>query len=537
LGSEYVLGLKAVNCQNGDALAEEQVTAASKEKVLDALGDAASKLRGQLGESLATIQKFDVPLEQATTSSLEALKAYSLGRNAYRDKGSAAALPYDQRAIEIDPNFAMGDLELGDIYYSLGEQGRANQYYTKAFELRDHASEREKLVIVADYTSSVTGELDKAAQAYQEQIETYHDPGLYASLGAVYYSQGQYEKAAELTGQAVRLFPGNVGYYENLANDQLALQRFDEARKTIEDLQTRKMDDFALHNSLYALAFLGSDATAMADQQHWFADKPAYENFGLALASDTEGYTGHMRKARELTRRAVDSAIRADNRENAAIWQVNAALEQAAYGSDAEARQTAEKASKLAPASPGAESEAALAFAVAGDSDRAESLAQDLKKRFPLDTQMQSLWLPAIQAQLALNRRNPAAALQALQAASPIELGAIPFGNNISCLYPIYMRGQAYLAAKQGSAAAAEFQEILNHSGIVWNCWTGALAHLGLARANALQARTSAAQSADADAARVRALAAYNDFLTLWKDADPDIPILKKAKAEYAKLQ
>jgi tetratricopeptide (TPR) repeat protein len=537
LGSEYVLGLKAVNCQNGNSLAEEQVTAASKEKVLDALGDAASKLRGQLGESLATIQKFDVPLEQATTSSLEALKAYSLGRNAYRDKGSAAALPYDQRAIEIDPNFAMGDLELGDIYYSLGEQGRANQYYTKAFELRDHASEREKLVIVADYTSSVTGELDKAAQAYQEQIETYHDPGLYASLGAVYYSQGQYEKAAELTGQAVRLFPGNVGYYENLANDQLALQRFDEARKTIEDLQTRKMDDFALHNSLYALAFLGSDATAMADQQHWFADKPAYENFGLALASDTEGYTGHMRKARELTRRAVDSAIRADNRENAAIWQVNAALEQAAYGSDAEARQTAEKASKLAPASPGAESEAALAFAVAGDSDRAESLAQDLKKRFPLDTQMQSLWLPAIQAQLALNRRNPAAALQALQAASPIELGAIPFGNNISCLYPIYMRGQAYLAAKQGSAAAAEFQEILNHSGIVWNCWTGALAHLGLARANALQARTSAAQSADADAARVRALAAYNDFLTLWKDADPDIPILKKAKAEYAKLQ
>jgi len=537
LGSEYVLGLKAVNCQNGDALAEEQVTAASKEKVLDALGDAASKLRGQLGESLATIQKFDVPLEQATTSSLEALKAYSLGRNAYRDKGSAAALPYDQRAIEIDPNFAMGYLELGDIYYSLGEQGRANQYYTKAFELRDHASEREKLVIVADYTSSVTGELDKAAQAYQEQIETYHDPGLYASLGAVYYSQGQYEKAAELTAQAVRLFPNNVGYYENLANDQLALQRFDEARNTVENLQARKMDDFALHDSLYALAFLRSDATAMADQQHWFADKPAYENFGLALASDTEGYTGHMRKARELTRRAVDSAIRADNRENAAIWQVNAALEQAAYGSDAEARQTAEKALKLAPASPGAESEAALAFAVAGDSDRAESLAQDLKKRFPLDTQMQLLWLPAIQAQLALNRRNPAAALQALQAASPIELGAIPFGNNISCLYPIYMRGQAYLAAKQGSAAAAEFQEILNHSGIVWNCWTGALAHLGLARANALQARTSAAQSADADAARVRALAAYNDFLTLWKDADPDIPILKKAKAEYAKLQ
>src|SRR5579872_4982926 len=313
LGSKYVLELKAVNCQSGDLLAEEQVTAASKEKVLDALGDAASKLRGELGESLATVQKFDVPLQQATTSSLDALKELSLGKEADSSKGTAASLPHYQRAIQLDPNFAMGYRAAGGDYVSLGELGRASEYITKAFQLREHASEREKLAIVADYTSSVTGELDKAAQAYQEQIETYHDPGLYASLGAVYYSQGQYEKAAELTGQAVRLFPGNVGYYENLANDQLALQRFDKARKTVENLQARKMDDFALHNSLYALAFVGSDATAMADQQHWFADKPAYENFGLALASDTEGYTGHMRKARELTRRAVDSAIRADN--------------------------------------------------------------------------------------------------------------------------------------------------------------------------------------------------------------------------------
>jgi eukaryotic-like serine/threonine-protein kinase len=537
LGSEYVLGLKAVNCQNGDTLAEQQGTATSKEKVLDVLGEATSKLRGQLGESLATIQKFDVPLEQATTPSLEALKAYSLGRNAYRDKGSAAALPYDQRAIELDPNFAMGYLEVGDIYYSLGEQGRANQYYTKAFQLRDHASEREKLMIIADYTSSVTGELDKAAQAYQEQIENYRDPGLYATLGVVYYSQGQYEKAAELTEQAVRLVPNNVGYYENLANDLLALQRFDEARQTIHNLQARKMDDFAFHNALYALAFLGADSAAMAEQQQWFAGKPAYENFGLALASDTAGYAGHVRKARELTSLAVDSAIRADNKETAAIWKANAALQQAAYGNAPEAQQTAAEALKLAPASPGAQSEAALAFAIAGDTTRAESLARDLKKQFPLDTQMQSLWLPAIQAQLAMNKRNPVVALNALQAASPFELGAIPFGNNVSCLYDIYIRGEAYLAAGQGSMAAIEFQKILDHSGIAWNCWTGALAHLGVARANALQARTSPAQSADADAARVRALASYKDFLTLWKDADPEIPILKQAKAEYAKLQ
>jgi hypothetical protein len=290
-----------------------------------------------------------------------------------------------------------------------------------------------------------------------------------------------------------------------------------------------------MHNALYALAFLGADSAAMADQQQWFASKPEYEFVGLALASDTEAYVGHLGKARELTKRILDSAVRADSREDGAIWEENAALQQAAYGNAAEAQQTAAKALKLAPASRGVASEAALAFAMSGDTARAQSLAQDLGKRFPLDTQMQSLWLPAIQAQLALERKNPALALTTLQAASPIELGQIMFVANISCLYPVYVRGEAYLAAGQGNAAAAEFQKILDHSGIVWNCWTGALAHLGVARANSLQARTS--QGADADAARVRALAAYKDFLALWKDADPDIPILKEAKAEYEKLQ
>ena len=231
----------------------------------------------------------------------------------------------------------------------------------------------------------------------------------------------------------------------------------------------------------------------------------------------------------------MNSAVRADNKENGAIYLAIAAKREAVFGKPAEARKLAAEASKLAPASPGAATEAALAFAMAGDTARAESLAQELGKRFPLDTQMQSLWLPAIQAQLALDRKNATAALNALQAASPIELGVIPFGNNPSCLYPAYVRGEAYLAAGEGTSAAAEFQKILDHSGIVWNCWTGALAHLGVARANALQARSS--QGADADAARVRALAAYKDALTLWKDADPDIPILKQAKAEYAKLQ
>jgi serine/threonine protein kinase/tetratricopeptide (TPR) repeat protein len=535
LGSEYVLGLKAVNCQSEDTLAEEQVTAATKEKVLDALGEAASKLRGELGESLATVQKFDVPLEQATTSSLEALKVFSLGEKADDEKGEAAALPFFQRAIELDPNFASGYNAVGNDYASLGEIGRASAYYTKAFQLREHASEREKLTITAAYYSNVTGELDKAAQTYQEEIEIYpRDYRAHVDLGGVYAAQAQYERATESNRQSLRLAPDNVAPYVDLGNSLISLQRFDEARQIIHEAQARKMDNYLLHDVLYALAFLGADSAAMAEQQRWFAGKPE-ENFGLALASDTEAYGGHVAKARELTQRAVDSAIRSDSKENGGIWQANTALQQAAYGNATEARQSAAEALKLAPTSQGTESEAALAFAMMDDTRRAESLTQDLNKRFPLDTQMQSLWLPAIRAQLALDRKNPAIALDVLQAASAVELGQIPFLNNISCLYPTYVRGEAYLAAGQGGAAAAEFQKILDHSGIVWNCWTGALAHLGVARANALQSRTS--QGADADAGRVRALAAYKDFLTLWKDADPDIPILKQAKAEYAKLQ
>ena len=532
LGSQYVLGLKAVSCQNGDTLAQGQVTAASKEKVLDAMGAAASRLRGKLGESLATVRKFDVPLYEATTSSLEALKAYSLGGKALNEKGYAAALLCDQRAIELDPNFAIAYSAVGGDYFNLGETSRASEYYAKAFKLREHVSERERLKIAADYYATVTGELDKAVQTHQQWIESYPRVGAaYLNLGNVFSSQAQYEKAMEVTKQGLRLEPDSVLYYDDLAGYAMALQHFDEAQQFIHEAQARKLDNSGLHNTLYALGFIGSDSVVMAEQQQWFAGKPE-ENTGLSLASDTEAYGGRLRKARELTRRAVDSAVRADSKETGAIIQAIAAQQEAAYGYEAEARQSAAGALKLVPTSQGVEVEAALAFAMAGDTTRAESLLQDLGKRFPLDTQVQSLWLPPIQAQLALSRKNPTAALQA---ASPIELGEIQFVANFSCLYPTYIRGEAYLASGQGSAAAAEFQRVLDHSGIVWNCWTGALAHLGVARANALQART--AQRADADAARVRALAAYKDFLTLWKDADPDIPILKQAKTEYAKLQ
>jgi len=537
LGSEYVLGLKAVNCWSGDTLAEQQVTATSKEKVLDTLGQAASKLRGELGESLATVQKLDVPLVQATTSSLEALQELGRGIKAGDEKGYAASLPYHQHAIELDPNFVMGYLSVANDYYSLGELGRASEYFTKAFQLREHASEWEKLTIEANYYQNVTGELDKAAETYQKTIESYpRNYAGYGNLGIVYAELGVYEKAVDATKQTIRLVPDRVGGYANLANFTIALQRFDETRQAIHEAQARKLDNFIFHDALYALAFLGSDSAAMVEEQQWFAGKPDSANFGLALGSDTEAYAGHLASARELTKRAVDSAIRADSKENGAIWQAIAAQREAAYGNPTEARQKAAEALKLYPASQGVEVEAALAVALAGDTARAEPLAQDLEKRFPLDTQMQSLWLPAIRAQVAMNKKNPAAAVNALQAATPPqELGLVQFLANISCLYPAYVRGEAYLATGQGSAAAAEFQKILDHGGIVWNCWTGALGHLGVARANALQAKTS--RGADADAARVRALAAYKDFLALWKDADPDIPILIAAKSEYAKLQ
>jgi len=532
LGSKYVLELRAVNCKSGDALAEEQVTAGAKEKVLDVLGEAASKLRAELGESLATVQKFDVPLEQATTSSLEALQALSLGEKETKQKAAGVSLPYFQRAVQLDPNFAYAYHALANEYFNLGEFARSDEYFSKAFQLRDHASERERLEITADYYQTVTGEQDKSAATFHEYIENYpQNPIAYANLGIAYAAMGQYDKAFEVTREAQRLGPDRVKICVNLAIWALALQHFDDARQIMRDWQTRFQDKVSFYDIRYALAFLNSDSAAMEEQLQKLVGQHDFER--AQYASDTEGYGGRLAKARELVKQAVDVAIRTDDKERGAIVQLIAAQREAAFGYPVEARQESEGALKITPASRAAQSEAALAFAMAGDTARAESMAEDLGKRFPLDTQMQSIWLPAIQAQSALNRKNPSLALSLLQAAPfPIELGIIDFGNNVSCLYPAYVRGEAFLASGQGAPAAAEFQKILDHSGLIWNCWTGALARLGVARANALQARNSS--GTDADAARVRALAAYKDFLTLWKDADPDIPILKQAKAEYA---
>ena len=534
LGSQFVLGLKAVDCQSGDTVAQEQVTAAAKEKVLGALGKAASRMRRELGESLVTVEKLNTPLYEATTSSLAALKAYSLGVKEDRRNGPSAALPYFQRAIELDPNFAHGYEAVGIDYEAMAELERATGYYAKAFQLREHASERERLSITCLYYENVTGELEKAVQSFQEAVESYpRIPQWRGNLAGVYAEQGRFDNAAEEYRDVMPLAPDDVGLYSDFANILLALQRFDKAQEIVQRAEARKLDNPTLSDALYALAFLKADSAAMAKAQRGFQGKPE-ENLGLSLASDTEAYAGHIHRARELTIQAKDSAIHADSKETAAIWEEIAAQREAAFGNLAEAKKAAAEGLKLAPTSPGAAAEGALAFAMAGDAARAESLGQDLNMRFPLHTQMQSLWLPSIRAQLALNRRNPALALTTLQSASAIEFGQIDFVTNVSCLYPTYIRGEAYLAAQQGAEAAAEFRKVLDHNGIVWNCWTGALARLGVARANALELKTSKGTDA---AARVRALATYKDFLTLWKDADPDIPILKQAKAEYAKLQ
>jgi eukaryotic-like serine/threonine-protein kinase len=535
LGNQYVVALKAVNCRSGDVLAQQQVTAASKETVLTALGNAATKLRADLGESLASLQKFDLPLEDATTSSLQALEAFSTGEALFRTKGQAAALPYHQRAIELDPNFALAYMAVGIDYNSLGETTRASQYFSKAFHLREHASRRENMTITADYYLYVTGELDKAEQALHNLLANYpRFWGAHIDLGNVYTSEGLYSKGSDEYREATSVSRDVANNYGNLANTLLALQRFDETQQLLQEAQSRKLDEYIFHLQWYALAFLKSDPQAMADQQQWFAGRPEVENNGLALASDTEAYVGHVRKSRELTIQSVNSAIRADSKESGAIYQENAALREAAFGNTAEARRLATKGLKLAPESQGVQLEAALTFALTRDTSLSTSLMKEVDQQYPLDTQMHALWLAPIRAQLALNRRTPAAALAALPDIGAMGLGQITFLNNISCLYPAYIRGNAYLAAGQGAAAATEFQAILDHSGIVWNCWTGALAHLGVARANALKAKL--AHIADADAARARALNAYKDFFVLWKDADPDIPVLKQAKAEYAKL-
>jgi serine/threonine protein kinase/tetratricopeptide (TPR) repeat protein len=522
IGSQYVVGLKAANCLSGDVLAQEQATAASKENVLDALGKAATRLRAQLGESLASVQRFDAPLPQETTASLDALKAMSLGRKVVGEKGASAGLPFFQRAIELDPNFASAIEGVGIMYGNLGQADRSAEYLTRAFQLRDRASEREKLHIASSYYMGATGELDKSVETFREWEESYPRddvaPVNFSNLCAI---EGRYEAGLAQAQRAVRLNPDNVISYDNLLQALLALNRFEEARKAYDEAIARRLDDDVLHLARYALAFFEADPRVMSEQAAWFADKPEVENEMLALQSETEAYSGNLHKARELSRQAVDSALRAGNKEASCVWQLTDAFRDELFNEP----DTRGQAAAVTLVGQDALAFGAFVLARSGETNRVESLLRDLQKRFPSHTVVQSYWLPTIRAQMALVKNHPQEAVDSLQAALPIELGEPLTTQGPPCLYAVYLRGEAYLAAGDGRAAAAEFRKLLDHRGITWSCATGAMARLELGRAYALSGDKSEAH------------AAYHEFLTLWKDADPDIPILMQAKAEYAKLQ
>ena len=513
LGSQYVVGLKAVNCRNGDELANEQDTANSKEQVLRALGEAATKLRKKLGESLASVQKYDAPPESVTTPSLEALNAYSLGRQALLVKGDfPAALLLYQRAVELDPNFAMAYAGLGVSYYNMGQTVRGAESIRKAYELRERASDREKFNITAQYERAVTGDLEALQKTCELWVQTYpRDVVPLVMLQGTYREWGEYDKSLAASQQAVKLNPESSILYGNLVQGYLENNRLDEARAAAQEAQAHNLDS-QIHHYLYEIDFLQHNAAGMEHEA---------EKLGKSeVESRAAVYAGQFAKARKLRGNSSQSAQRADDKESTATSEAQAALEDALVGNMASAKKRAQTALALSTQKD-IEAPSAIALGLAGDSDRARRLTSELTKRYPEDTHVRLYYLPIIGAAAALGSRSPTQAIEALAPTSSYELGSIwqlP-------LYIVYMRGQAYLAAHKGAAAAGEFQKILHHPSIILDDPIAALAHLGVARGYALSG----------DAANAKT--AYQDFLALWKDADPDIPILKEAKAEYAKLQ
>jgi serine/threonine protein kinase/Tfp pilus assembly protein PilF len=524
IGSQYTVILKAVNCATGDSLASAQEQANDKNHVLDALAKAGSDIRGKLGESLSTVKKFDTPVEQASTSSLEALQAYSLGRKLTGANDFAGSIAPLQRAIKLDPNFAMAYAGLATAYNNISEPGLAAQFAQKAYDLRDRASEREKLYIDSHYYNFVSGDLDKANQAYEAWAQNYpRDEIPYTNLGSIDALMGRYDKSLAEAREAFRLNPSGLNY-TNLVSGFICLNRLDEARVTAEDAQAKKLDSPYLRAVMYQLAFLKNDSAGMAEQLAWASGKSGIEDALLGMDADTAAYSGRLRKSEELTRQAVASAVHADEKETAAAYEAQSGVRQALFGNPAPAKQHAAAALSMTDGRD-VQFLAALAYALAGDSAKTQTLVNDLTKRFPSDTLAKFIYLTTLRAQQALMRHDSAKAIAELQPAASYESGQSSSGNTISiALYPVYIRGEAFLMAKQGKEAAAEYQKILDRRGVVINGPIGVLAHLGLGRAYALSGDTA------------KAKIEYQNFLASWKDADSDIPILKQAKSEYASL-
>ena len=520
LGSHYVITLTAINAQTGDSLAAEQVEADRKEQVLKSLDQAASSLRRKLGESLASVQKFAMPLEQATTSSLEALKAFSLGQAEHMKLAEDKAIPYLKQAAELDPNFAMAYATLGVCYGNQGEATQSADNLKKAFELAGRASERERFYISAHYYENVTGETEKAIQTYEQWKQTYpRGTVAYDNLAIRYSEIGQHEKALSNASEAIRLDPKDHFAYQNLAAAYLALNRFDEAKAVAERASAQGLDSFSTHFALYQIAFMRGNTSGMQREVAWAAGRPDGV-FMLFMEAFAACGTGQIAKARDITTQAVTAAQRSGLKELAAGVRASAGECEAELGNFPEARQQVSEALTLSKGQY-VETMSALALAETGDANRATKMVEDLVKERPLDTLLNNVWVPAARAIVEIQRNNPTHAITLLAAASPYELGV---GPSSAGYLPTYVRGQAYLRARQGDKAAGECQKILDHRGIDPISPFYPLAHLGLGRAYALQGN------------KVKARTAYQDFFALWKDADPDIPILKEAKAEYAKL-
>jgi len=523
IGSHYAIGIKALACRTGDVLAATGAEAENREKVLQTLGGEVSSLRGKLGESLASIQKFDKPLEEATTSSLEALQAYTEGNREAREQSDTKALPFLKRAVELDPNFARAYASLGVRYNNLGQASLAIQNVRKAYELRDRVSGREKYYISCTYFTLVTGELGRAIQEYELWLQDYpRDYVAATNLGVNYFTLGQFERAAEVTRQAMNLEPNSIVAYNNLAVAYFSMNRLDESKSAFDEALAHNLDGPYLRQSLYYLDFLRKDDPGMQQQVAWAMGKAGAEDILLSTASDTEAFHGRLQKARALTQKAESSAQRNDSKETAAFWQGNAALREAEFGF---AREAAEQAHQALTLAPGRDVwvEAGIALARSGNEAEAAKLADHLNQDFPLDTLMQSYWIPVIHAAIELSHKNAARALELLQPALPYEL-ADPPPFTAGTMYPAYLRGQAYLLEQKGTEAAAEFQKTLDHPGVIVNFPLAALAHLGVARARKLSGDISGARTA------------YQDFFALWNDADPDVPILKQARSEYQEL-
>jgi class 3 adenylate cyclase/tetratricopeptide (TPR) repeat protein len=525
LGSQYVVSLKAVNCRDGNLLSQQQETALGKEQVLNALGQAATKMRKGLGESLASVQKYDALPQDITTSSLEALQAYAMGSKATDvDNDYLAAITFFQRAVALDPNFAMAYMMLGGCYQPQGELTLSAQYTRKAYDLRERTSDHEKLNIAAFYEIVVTGNLEAARRAYELTAQTYpRDEGVQIMLWYIHLICGDYVRADVAAKRAFEINPDSSNNYVSLMYCDQYLGRLDQAKAAAEQSRAKKLNSPWYPLVLYVVDFLQNNPAGMAQQAAATQGIPGVEDQMFFIESETAADHGQFGQARELTRRATDSARRAQENETAAEYEGHNAVREALVGLADYAKADAQSALSAIKGKHG-EGFSAIAFALAGDLANANSSIDDLTKRFPQNTAVQTRYLPMARSALALNSGNAQAALDALIAAAPYELGHTNEDFTFA-LYPIYFRGQAYLAAKNAAGAAGEFQKILDHASIVGNEPIGALAHLGLARAYSLSGNTAKAKTA------------YEDFFTLWKDADPDIPLLIQAKAEYSKLQ